>query len=172
MLTTAELPDAVKTLGRLADDLADAVKESEKTTDDLYDLITYLRTDDLVPVADMAEAMGRDRNYIDSTWSDSQAHGDSADPAWFGLTGDDSPETLLAKLAEISEAQLAAKERVTTLRNARNALVAQVYASRLMGPVAIAKEIGVKCNQVLRIVKKQGVAPVHRTKIRNQYSAK
>jgi len=162
----------VEGLQQLNTELLKARTDSEDATADFHDLITYVHHTNLLMVTEMAKAIGRDRNYIDSAWSYSQRTGRTAEikPSWFNLTGEETEEQLYAALEAGARAHRQSLEDVKKARQTRDAAVCTVYASKVLGPSAIARAAGIDRNHVLRIVKKAGIAPAHRRNIRNQYS--
>lgn len=160
-------------LNRVRDDLSAAVLSLTGRTDHIHSLIIATRPSGLLTVDEMAEALGRDRNYVDSVWSASKSttvgkqtrvpvseHADPEKARW-------SYEALSDAAAELVKA----RSTVVTARSARDRAVVSVYASKLLGPSAIAAEVGIDRNHVLRIARKAGVKPVHRTGSKNQYSS-
>lgn len=164
-------PDEVRTyLQAVRVELEKAVDASEDSTEDLHDLITWVRSTGRVSVNNMASAMGRKRNYVDSAWSIANRAGREPIPAWFNIPEEENAAALLAHLARYSDAQRKAYEEMKVVRQKRDSAVAMVYASKVMGPSEIAKWVGIDRNHVGRISRVHGVAPQHRSNIRNQYS--
>lgn len=168
----ADQAAAYSSLGHVRNELHNAVTAADAAMDKLRDLIVKLRPTGVLTVDEMAAAIGRpDRNYVDSVWS---AFGDTTTgkqtrvPA--ASVGEADKAAATAALAAANKAQLKAADAVKTARAERDRVVAMVYASRILGPSAIADAVYVDRNHVLRIVRKAGVAPVHRTASRNQYS--
>lgn len=158
---------------KVRDDLAMAVDNLMDTTDRLRDKVVDIRPKGLLTVDEMAQAIGRDRNYVDTIWS---AHGETTKgkqtrvPVAEGTNPDDA-RAAYESLVYIGDYQRRAASSVSTARAERDRVVALVYGSKLMGPSAIAAAVDVDRNHVLRIARKAGVAPVHRTGSKNQYSA-
>lgn len=167
---------AVTGLHRVRDQLNSAIGDLETATDDLVSMVVRIRPLGLLTVSEMATAIGRDRNYIDSLWS------------LFGGTTRDEDGKVVQTRVPVSDDGAAARKayndltkaadrlrkaatRVSDVRAERNRTVAMVYGAKLLRPGAIAKHVGVDRNHVGRISRKQGVAPVHRPDTRNQYSA-
>lgn len=155
--------------------LKTAVDAHTAATDNLWKAIVDIRPKGILTVDEMAEAVERDRNYVDSVWS---AHGTVrkgkqtrvpvADHDGVAEEARAAYDELKRLAGDLSEAA----ELVTTVRANRDTAVVSTYASRVLGPSAIARHVGVDRNHVLRIARKAGIRPVHRTDSRNQYSAK
>lgn len=174
--TSLDLVDqatAEATLVRVREDLRQCVADAEFAVDNLRQMIVVVRPTGLLTVDQMAEAIGHDRNYVDSVWSNfgetrkgkQTRAGGSCD-----VVQGDALEQAWKPLADASRAQVAAAAKARTARAERDRVVAMVYASKLLGPSAIAAAVDVDRNHVLRIARKAGVAPVHRTGTRNQYT--
>jgi hypothetical protein len=158
------------------DRLAVALDEADVSMDDLRNLILTVRPSGLLTVDEMAEAIDRERNYVDSVWSNYGAT--NKDPetgkvrqtrvAVTGSAG--SAREAVDVLTAAARRQRNAADAVTTARAERDRVVAVVYASKLLGPTSIADEVQVDRNHVLRIARRAGVAPAHRQNSRNQYS--
>lgn len=161
---------AYQSLVVLGRTLQDAHKASQGSTDDLHDLITYVAGTRKVAVTEMATAIGRARNYVDSVVSASNRMRRVPHPAWFKMTGDESGEQLLSALSAARVRQAFFQNRIKEARAARDAAVVEAYASKVLGPTRIAEAVGIDRNHVLRLRAKAGIAPQHRTNIRNQYS--
>lgn len=152
------------------DRLAIALTEADTSMDELRNLILAVRPSGVLNPDEIARAIGRARNYVDSVWSN------------FGETnkGKQTRVPLKADTEEVARTnetlsraarrQRNAAKAVTTARAERNRVVAVVYASKLLGPTSIADEVQVDRNHVLRIARRAGVAPAHRQNSRNQYS--
>ena len=173
--TMIELTDqvtAVAALRQVREALDDAVASSEAAIDALRETIVRVRPTGVLSVDAMAAAIGRDHNYIDSTWS---AFGDTTTGKQTRVSsGRSLDEKLVAEtkaaLAGANKAQAEAAKAVKTARAERDRTVAMVYASKILGPSAIAAAVNVDRNHVLRIARKAGVQPMHREASRNQYS--
>ncbi|ATN93727.1 hypothetical protein SEA_ABT2GRADUATEX2_57 [Streptomyces phage Abt2graduatex2] len=173
--TTTELRDAATAtaqLNRVRDALTTAVDNLCGRTDSLVDHVVRVRPQGLLTVDEMAEAIGRDRNYVDSIWS---SHGETTKgrqtrvPVAEGVDPEAARrayETLADSAADLKRA----RNQVTTARAERDRVVSLVYGSKLLGPSAIAAAVDVDRNHVLRIARKAGVKPVHRTGSKNQYT--
>lgn len=154
------------------DNLAAAVTFAEDAMDVLRDAIVRVRPSGRLTVDQMAEAIGRDRNYVDSVWSNfggvirgKQTRVSAAD------ANESDALNAVETLASAAAKQRGAAKDVTVARAERDRTVALVYASKLLGPSTIAAEVLVDRNHVLRIARRAGVAPAHRKESRNQYSA-
>lgn len=174
--TAADLRDrttAAAALMRVRDDLNTAVDNLCNRTDGLVDQVVNIRPQGLLTVDEMAEAIGRDRNYVDSIWS---AHGETTKgkqtrvPVAEGVDAS-AARTAYKLLAESASDLKTARDSVVKARSERDRVVAEVYRSKLIGPSDIAKAVEVDRNHVLRIARKAGVKPVHRTSSKNQYTA-
>jgi hypothetical protein len=173
--TATELRDqatATAALIRVRDDLASAVDNLAVRTDGLRDQVVNIRPSGLLTVDEMATAIDRDRNYVDSIWS---AHGETTKgkqtrvPVSEGVDAE-AARTAYEKLAGSANDLKRAASKVTSARSERDRVVALVYGSKLLGPSAIASVVDVDRNHVLRIARKAGVKPVHRTSSKNQYT--
>lgn len=154
------------------DSLAEAVSMYEAASNTLRDLIVSTRPKGLLTVDEMGEAVGRDRNYIDSVWS---AHGETVKgkQTRVPVTAEANPEAARCvwdALAEAAANVQRTAHMVETTRAARDRTVAMVYASKVLGPTAIASAVGIDRNHVLRIARRAGVPPMHRRNSRNQYT--
>jgi hypothetical protein len=163
---------AVAVLNRVQDDLIEAVETLDNRTTALHDKIVEIRPLGLLTVDEMAKAVDRERNYIDSVWSLSGA---TVKGKQTRVTVDETADAEAARaaydmLAELSDNQRRAARAVTTARSNRNQAVVTAYASRVLGPSSIAQHVGVDRNHVLRIARAAGVKPMHRTGSKNQYS--
>lgn len=174
--TAAELRDratATAALIRVRDDLNSAVDNLMNRTDGLRDQVVNIRPKGLLTVDEMAAAIGRDRNYVDSIWS---AHGETTKGKQTRVPVSEGVDAAAARtayeiLAGTANDLKRAASKVSTARAERDRVVALVYGSKLLGPSAIASTVGVDRNHVLRIARKAGVRPVHRVGSRNQYTS-
>lgn len=152
--------------------LDDAIVASDEAMKALRELIVKLRPTGILTVDEMAKAIGHDRNYVDSVWSN---FGETAKGKQTRVATPDNlgaePDQAYQQLKAAAKAQRDAAKAVKTARAERNRVVAMVYGSRLLGPTAIAVESDVDRNHVLRLSRKAGVEPAHRQGSRNQYSA-
>lgn len=169
----ADQNTAASSLRTVRDNLANALEAAEAAMTALRDQIVLIRPTGLLTVDEMAEAIGHDRNYVDSIWS---ARGETQKGRQTRVTpvqGADETDRQTAawNLDKAAQRQRATAEAAKTARAERNRVVALVYASKLLGPSAIATEAAVDRNHVLRLARKAGVAPMHRQGSRNQYSA-
>lgn len=162
---------ATTALHKVRDDLAKAVKNAASTTEDLRAAIVRIRPLGVITVDQMAEAINHDRNYVDSVWS---TYGETAQGKQTRVAvqaSEDEQLTLIGQLSSLAHNQRGAANTVPVLRAERDRVVAMIYASKILGPTAIAKAVGVDRNHVLRIARKSKVAPVWRDNSRNQYTA-
>lgn len=163
---------ALVRLWLVRDELAEAERASAKAMTGLRDLIVKVRPTGALSVDEMAEAIGRpDRNYIDSVWSNfGETHKGkqtrAAEPNATSKKRDAMKHGLVAAASNQSRTAGALK----AARAERDRTVAIVYASKVLGPTAIAKAVGIDRNHVLRLARRAGVAPAHRAGARNQYS--
>lgn len=138
----------------------------------LRKLILDVRPQGILTVGEMAEAVGRDRNYIDTVWS---SHGDTTKGKQTRVAVGIGTDAVAARKAYDSLHAAADMERklaggVRVARAERNRLVVMVYSSKLLGPSAISAAVGIDRNHVLRTARKAGIAPVHRPDTKNQYT--
>lgn len=156
---------SLESIGRA---LAEAVSKQTEANLHLRNLIVDVRPSGIITVDQMAEAVGRDRNYIDSVWS---VWGNTVKGRQTRVpAADGGSDSTFKRLADAAAAQRAATSTVSVLRAERDRTVTLVYASKILGPTAIASAVGVDRNHVLRIARKSGAAPAHRVNSRNQYS--
>lgn len=173
---TTEITDqdtARRALNKVRDELLDAAQSVTASTDNLVRKVVETRPKGLLTVDEMAEAIGRDRNYIDSIWS---AYGETTKgkQTRVPVASDASPDQArwaYETLADLANSHRRALSNVSTARAERDRVVAMVYGSKLLGPSAIASAVNVDRNHVLRIARKAGIQPVHRTGSKNQYTA-
>lgn len=168
-----DLSTLVAELRTKRDALAAAVETAREATAALRDGIIRVRPLGLLTVDEMTEAVARDRNYVDSVWStfgatqkgkQTRVAVENADP--------EVARTAYDTLHKLADDQRRTTEREKAARAERDALVASVYAAKTLGPSAIAAEVGVDRNHVLRIARRAGIKPQHRKIARNQYTAK
>lgn len=163
---------AAQALHVVRDSLVQAQNRGYSATDNLRDTLVRLRPSGLLSVEEMALAIGRDRNYVDSVWSHFGETNKGKQTRIVVVDVDQASATAaLNSLKAAAGAQRKTAEDVKTARAERDRVVAMVYASKLLGPTAIATEVKIDRNHVLRIARRAGVAPAHRTVSRNQYSA-
>ena len=160
-------------LAKTRDDLIKAIGNATSATNALRDAIVAVRPSGVLTVDEMADAIGRDRNYVDSIWS---AYGDTVEGKQTRAATEASDEARAAdvdRLVTAAGAQRAAAGHVNVMRDARDSTVAEIYAGKVLGPSAIAAAVGIDRNHVLRIARKRNVAPVWRVAgvARNQHTA-
>lgn len=163
---------ATAALIKVRDDLAKAVGNATDTTTTLRDTIVRIRPLGILTVDEMADAIERDRNYVDTVWS---AHGDTTKGKQTRVNvdaSDDERQTLRGQLSSAAHNQRGANNTVPVLRAERDRVVALVYASKILGPSAIAAAVDIDRNHVLRIARKAGVTPAWRPAgtARNQHT--
>lgn len=165
---------ATAALNKIRADVALALDESFTTADALREAIVSVRPSGVLTVDEMAEAVGRERNYIDSVWS---SYGDTTQGKQTRVAVD-APERAKEQAAKLlSDAvryKLAAAAALGVLRAERNRIVTMVYGSKILGPSAIAAEVGMDRNHVLRLARKAGLTPAWRAAgtSRNQHTRK
>jgi hypothetical protein len=164
-------------LARARDQLETARENASAALADLRNRIVRLRPTGLVTVNEMAEVIGRDRNYVDSVWSTYGETTEGRQTRVAAVPEDDTDAQgakvgALADLRYLVDVSRNADKRESTVRSERDRLIAMVYAAKMLGPTAIAALVKVDRNHVLRIARRQGVAPVHRQGARNQYTAR
>lgn len=157
--------------------LSAAITYADAAMSELRNAIIMIRPSGVLTVEQMAEAIGKDRNYVDSVWSN---FGSTQQDPETGRVRQTRVPTGHADAAAVAGAKKMLKDaerfqhtsagKIDTARAERDRVVALVYASKLLGPSAIAVEVEVDRNHVLRIARRAGVAPVHRQGSRNQYS--
>lgn len=167
---------ATAVLRKTRDELAAAAERLAGTTEALRDKLIELRPLGVLTVGEMAEAIGRDRNYVDTVWSLYRGPGradrlprareveDVRDPAAALKARDD--------LKAVADRHARATRDAVQARQARNQAVASAYVAfgHDFGPSRIAREAGIDRNHVLRIARRAGMPAVHRRNIKNQYS--
>lgn len=167
---------AKSTLLTLGLDLSRADELYHEATEDLREAILYIRPTGVVTVPQMADAIGKQRNYIDTLWSGSgrtvrddegrvvQTRINSGEGA------DDAAEQMLDRLEALSDRQIKTHTAARVIRADRDRAVVVIYTAKILGPTAIASYLGIDRNHVLRIVRKAGATPAHRTNIKNQHT--
>lgn len=165
---------AQATLYSLGSDLSRADDLYHEATDDLREAILDIRPTGVVSVPQMASAIGKQRNYIDTLWSGSGRTVRDDDgrvvQTRLGIEPGELAEQMLDRLEALSDRQIKRHANARVIRARRDQAVVVVYTSKILGPTAIAAHLGIDRNHVLRIVRKAGVSPAHRTNIRNQHT--
>lgn len=170
--TIVDQATAISALRTVRDDLFGALKTADEAMEVLRDLIVLVRPSGLLTVDEMAEAIGRDRNYVDSVWSNFGDTSRGKQTRVVAANADETDvETARHNLRKAADQQRDRAAAVSVLRAERDRVVAMVYASKILGPTSIASEVHVDRNHVLRIARRAGIAPAHRKESRNQYSA-
>lgn len=170
-------------LNAVRDDLAAAEETADAASKALRRGILEARPAGVLTVDQMAAAMGRSRNYVDSIWS---SHGGDLKKA-MKQKGDIHKQTRVMTVEATEEERRDAAlhlsnlyrdfrsslSAVTAARSLRDRVTALVYASRLqgLGPSAIGREVGVDRNHVLRVSRTAGIGPQYRTGSQNQHTA-
>ena len=164
-------------LNKIRDDLATAVDNQAEASIELRNLIVAIRPSGILSVDKMAEAVGRDRNYIDSVWSSHGATEKGKQTRVPAPADGGGTEAAHKRLSDAAARRVSANKAVSTLRAERDRLITMAYTLKaqdtgvkVIGPTGIAAAVGVDRNHVLRIARKAGVGPAHRANSRNQYS--
>lgn len=171
--TIIDQATAAAALNKARDVLTDASDNYDARDTKLRTLIIETRPKGLLTVTEMAQAVGRDRNYIDSVWS---ANGGTVKgkqtrvPVAEGTSGE-AARWAYESLVDAAADRQRALNILNTARAERNRVLVMVYVSELLGPSPIAREVGVDRNHVGRIARAAGVAPVHRKGSKNQYTS-
>jgi hypothetical protein len=162
---------ARRRLNKHRDDLAVAVKNLSDRTDDLVNKVMSARPSGLLTVNEIAEAIGRPRSYVDTLWS---AFGETTKGKQTRVVIDnpdpDKARWMYESLADAAASLKRAAALVAEVRAVRDRTITLSYSSKLLGPSAIAAEVGIDRNHVLRIARRAGVPPVHRVGAKNQYT--
>lgn len=168
-ISTAD--EAQRALTRAGEALADAVTVASARLSDVHDMIVAARS--VLSVNGIAEAIGRERNYVDSVWSAARR---TTPGKQTRINVKDVPggqaEQAKDSLARLAKLYADAAQEREAVRETRNAIVVAVYRSGVLGPSAIAAAARIDRNHVLRLKTQAGVAPAHRANTRNQYTAK
>lgn len=154
---------ATAALNKVRDDLRSALDRQTIRNDKLRDVIVSIRPTGTLTVDEMAESVGRERNYIDSVWSTygETVRGKQTRAALDGVS-EAEREAAVRTLTDAASGQRKVNEDVDALRAERNRLVTLVYGSKILGPSAIAAESGMDRNHVLRLARKAGLTPAWR----------
>lgn len=164
---------ATASLREVRDNLATALIEADSTMGALRSTIVATRPLGVMTVDEMAAAIGRDRNYVDSVWSTYGNTHKGKQTRVVTDVDDAQRNRMSASLANAATAQQTAADAAKTARGERDRVVAEVYISKVLGPSAIAREVGIDRNHVLRIARNRGVPPQWRdtSGVRNQHTA-
>lgn len=171
--TTATLTDADQARSRLVfvrEDLRSAVDRRTAATDKLWTLIVQIRPSGKLSVDKIAEAVRRNRHFVDSVWS---ARGETTKgkQTRVPVTGTEAEAAeAFDTLRNAADELAAAQAEADNLTKTRNAVVAEVYASKALGPNEISRVVGIDRNHVGRICRTAGIPPLHRADVRNQYT--
>ncbi|QBZ73550.1 hypothetical protein SEA_MISCHIEF19_65 [Streptomyces phage Mischief19] len=161
---------ATAALRKAQNDLVNAIGKADDGREALAAAIVNARPAGVLTVDEIGEAVGRDRNFVDTTWSQ---NGDSTRHAQTRVevnATDEEREAAVKVLADAASYYRTTKAAVPVARAERDRVVVMVYASKILGPSAIAREVGIDRNSVLRTARKAGVKPQHRVNIKNQFS--
>lgn len=170
--TIVDQETAAKALREAQAKLGAAIETARDGVSGLAAAIVKARPAGVLTVDEIGEAVGRDRNFVDTVWSQ---NGDSTRHAQTRVevsATDEERAAAVQQLADAAARYRSTKAAVPVARAERDRVVVMVYASKLLGPSAIAREVGIDRNSVLRTARKAGVKPQHRQNIRNQFSAK
>lgn len=162
---------ALRALHQARDILALAVDDASKATSVLREMIVRIRTSGLLTVDEMAKAIGRTRNYVDSIWS---VYGAPVKGKQTRVPLAEAPEDTRAAYGALQVAasvRTRALAEVSRARAERDRVIALAYGSKLVRPHAIADATDIDRNHVGRIVRNAGLAPVHRKDSKNQYTS-
>lgn len=164
-----DVATATASLNHIRDELRKAVDDLTEAAAHQRDLIVSIRPSGILTVDKMAEALGQRRNYVDSVWS---VHGTTVKGKQTRVPApvDGDAKSAFNALAVAASNRMSASNRVNTIRAERDRIVTMIYTSEILGPTGIAAAVGVDRNHVLRIARKAGAPPAHRTNSRNQYS--
>lgn len=164
---------ATAALNKVRDALAKAVTDADTCMNELRAGVIAERPRGVLTVAEMAEAIGRDRNAVDTWYSHSGATVKGKQTRVSADVTEDERAAAIQRLADLAKRQRGTATTVQVMRAERDRVVAMVYSSKILGPSAIAAAVDVDRNHVLRIARKLNVDPVWRTdgNVRNQYSA-
>ena len=176
-LTVAEATEqagleAAKALADARESLDRATVTASSERSRMVALILETRPSGLLSVDRIAEAINRNRNYVDSLWSDHKIrhHGGEATQTRVEPSGSTAAaKARFAELHQASERVRASEGDVLFFRDARNRAIVQAYESGSLGPVKIAEYSGIDRNHVGRVLRKAGVNPRYRTNTRNQH---
>ncbi len=163
--TSASIVDeatAKAALNKARDALYDAVDSATDAMQKLRAAIVADRPTGVITVNEIAAAIGRDRNYVDSVWS---AHGATTKGKQTRATPDvveGGYRAAKLRLTAVANAQRDAAYVVNVRRSQRDRVVALVYASKILGPSAIADAVGIDRNHVLRVARKAKITPAWR----------
>lgn len=159
----------------LKDALALKVDQHREAAEALRTALIETRPLGLLTVDEMAEAIGRDRNHVDSVWS---TYGETVKGRQTRVPitdAENAPEMARNRyelLKTLNATQTSARDAEKTARAERDRTITMIYNSRILGPSAIAQEADIDRNHVLRIARRNGVGPVHRPGTKNQHTAK
>lgn len=164
-------------LAKVRSDLNAADIDAARAMSRLHEAIILHRPGGVLTVAQIAAAIGRDRSYVDSVWSTRGGSNKLSKGRQLRVAISASPlEAAYAEqlLDSAARDQRARSGIARVFRAERNRVVSLVYASKILGPSAIAEAVGVDRNHVLRIARKSKVAPVWRPAgvSRNQHTTR
>lgn len=172
---TLDEATAKAALIKTRDDLAAAITRKDDATDALVDTLVRVRPLGILTVDEMAEAIERERNYVDSIWS-TYGTGQKGKQTRVPLlaVNDESRAAARTALKDAAAAERAAVNDVKTARAERNLAVARAYGAAIkgFGPSPIAAAADIDRNHVLRLSRKAGLTPAWRKPgtARNQHT--
>lgn len=172
----AEITDestAESALIRARDALKEAGESAAQAMAALRAVVVDERPRGILTVGEIAEAIGRDRNAVDTWYSDAGHTVKGKQTRVSADATDADRERSVTRLAAAAAEQRRTASAAVAARAERDRLIVLVYSSKLLGPSAIAGAVDVDRNHVLRIARKHGVKPAWRSgeSVRNQYSA-
>lgn len=174
MNTSDELTAQEEALVRLdmaASKLARARDHVSETLADMRNAVIDARTAGVLTVAQIAAAIGRERNVVDAIWA-STGRTVKGRQTRVDVSESDASErgSAIDRLHALASVHKEAVETAELARGERDRQIQVAYAAKTLGPSAIARATGIDRNHVLRLVRKAGVGPAHRTNIKNQYT--
>lgn len=161
-------------LVKVRDNLIKARDDYQAKHDALKALLIDIRPRGLLTVNEMAEAAGRDRNFVDRLWSGTGQTTKGKQTRVQVAENTDAYEARDAyeAIKEAAYSRQRALKIYDTALAERNRVVAMVYRSELLGgPSPLARLAGIDRNHIGRIARKAGIPPVHRPGTKNQYTS-
>lgn len=174
MDTVTDQATAIAALNRVRDNLTKAVNAAKDANAALRDAVVRERPLGVLTVDVMSDAVGRPRNYVDSMWSQYGETVKGKQTRAAAGASDADHRSAYDRLADVARHQKGSTALARQARAERDRVVTMVYASKILGPGAIAEAVGIDRNHVLRTVRKAGLAPAWRTAgtVKNQHTAK
>lgn len=155
-----EIEKARQRLRESAQDVAQAKRVVEARLSAMRERITYHLVHQTAPISALAMAAGKERNYVDRIKAKSDAaplRGGKDNRVPKVAYGPDAMMAATEEVARAAKKYEAAKKDYAESLEARDVLMSQVYADRLLGPTQIAKEVGIDRNSVMRITRAKGI---------------